>query len=176
MKTAFGVTMGLLLAAGFTMAPARAAVTSTTHSSAATILPDTLKSCGTGINDQYEFNGWCDGTGPTSYRVIALCTNTQAVYGVERWDGDTRRSYADCRIDNMNSTLQTPGGIWGFVECSNNNGTGVFRGYASRQGNVASILAKLDPNNTGSVTAGGTSLCQWDTGGEHSFNPTQPLS
>lgn len=41
--------------------------------------------------------GWCDGNGPNwHYRGWVYCTNGWEYYGVYRWAGDRRGSYAYC--------------------------------------------------------------------------------
>lgn len=81
----------------------------------ATATPDTLQTCYTGTNNTYEYYGWCDGTGPTSYRTIADCNSSVTgliAYGVERWDGDNRQSYADCHYDNEDFPSPKIGGTF----------------------------------------------------------------
>jgi hypothetical protein len=58
-------------------------------------------------HDNSTFGGWCDGTGPNSYRAFALCDNGDYVYGAARWDGDRRGSYAYC--SSVNSSLYEGG-------------------------------------------------------------------
>lgn len=165
-KAALAMALGLVLTAGLTMTPAQAAVTSTAKiSPAATVRPDTLKDCKTGTNNTYEYYGWCDGTGPTSYRAIAFCSNENAVYGLERWDGDRRMSYASCEVDNMNSTLDDD---WGFLLCSNDNGAGNYQGYVNRHGDISWMLLNW---GNGNIQAGGTTLCDYDVSGEAPFDP-----
>jgi hypothetical protein len=168
-EAAIAVVAGLLLTAGLTMAPAQAAVTGgvpITHNGVA--LPATLKSCATGTNNTYEYYGWCDGTGPTSYRTIAYCANGEAVLGLERWDGDRRLSYASCEFGGMNSTLNPNQLDWGYLLCSNNNGTGTYQGYADRHGDISWILFNW---GNGNIQTGGTTLCEWDTSSENVINP-----
>ena len=153
MKTAFAVTAGLLLTAGFTTAPAQAAM----------VQPATLKTCAVGANNTLEYHGWCNGTGPTSYRVIAYCTSGQAVAGLERWDGDTRQSYADCTT--VGSTLNAD---WGYLLCSNDNGTGTYQGYVNRHGDISWMLLNW---GNGNIIAGGNTLCEYNTSAEFGFNP-----
>lgn len=40
---------------------------------------------------------WCNGTGPSSYRATAYCTNSKTYYGQWRWYGDRRGSTAVCQ-------------------------------------------------------------------------------
>lgn len=42
------------------------------------------------------FGGWCDGNGPESYQAVAECTQGVTRYGVVRWHGDRRGSWAFC--------------------------------------------------------------------------------
>jgi hypothetical protein len=161
-KAALTVAMGLLLTAGFATAPAQAAV-----STAKAAIPATLKSCPSGVNNSYEYYVWCDGTGPTSYRAIAYCANGSGVFGIERWDGDRRQSYANCQIDGMNSTLN---GDWGIILCSTDNGTGTFQGYLNRQGDISWILLNW---GNGNIVTGGNTMCEYNTSGAASFNPNQ---
>lgn len=170
-KAALAGTVGLLLSAGLTMAPAGAAVTSTAKvTSTNTAQPDTLKTCKTGANNSYEYHGWCDGTGPTSYRAIAMCTNGDAIYGVSRWDGDDRQSYASCEINGLNSTLNAALPDWGYLLCSNDNGAGTYQGYVNKHGDISWMLFNW---GNGNIATGGTTLCDWDTNGENPFNPYQ---
>jgi hypothetical protein len=165
-KAALAVAVGLLLTAGFTIAPAQAAVTSTAKTSPiGQAQPDTLKTCYTGTNNTYEYYGWCNGTGPTSYRVIGYCANDDAIYGVERWDGDTRESYASCKIDNLNSTLTAD---WGYLLCSNGNGNGTYQGYINKHGDISWMLLNW---GNGNIMTGGTTLCDYDTSAEAPFDP-----
>jgi hypothetical protein len=168
-KVALAGTVGLLLSAGLTMAPAGAAVTSpakvASTNTAHTAQPDTLKACETGTNNSYEYYGWCDGTGPTSYRAIAYCANEDAVYGQERWDGDRRLSYASCEVNGMNSTLNAD---WGYLLCSNGDGAGTYQGYVNKHGDISWMLLNW---GNGNIATGGTSLCDIDTTGEAAFDP-----
>jgi hypothetical protein len=164
--TGLAIIAGVLLTAGLTMAPARAAVTSPVkiHTAA----PRTLKTCKTGANNTYEYWGWCTGTGPTSYRTIAYCNNAYGTLGVERWDGDSRQSYADCQIDGNNWLLTED---WGYLLCSNNNGAGTYQGYVDRHGDVSFLLLEY---GNGNISTGGTTLCELDTSGQTWFNPLVP--
>ncbi len=164
-KVVLALTLGLLLTAGFATAPARAAVTGTAKASPIGKIPDTLKSCAIGTNKGYEYVSWCDGRGPTSYRAIAYCANGSGTFGIERWDGDRRQSYANCQIDGMNSTLN---GDWGIILCSTDNGTGTFQGYLNRQGDISWILLNW---GNGNIVTGGTTFCEYNTTGEAAFNP-----
>jgi hypothetical protein len=159
------VSAGLLLTAGFTTAPAQAALTSATKASPDSAIPYTLKNCVTGANNTVEYYGWCDGTGPTSYRVIAYCTNGEAVFGLERWDGDRRQSYASCAISTVKSTLNED---WGYLLCSNDNGDGTYQGYVNRHGDLSWMLFNW---GNGNIMTGGTTMCDWDTNAEVAFNP-----
>jgi hypothetical protein len=154
-KAALAVTTGAFVTVGLSVSAA----------GATTLQPETLKTCKTGSNNTYEYTGWCDGTGPTSYRVLALCENGQAVAGIEKWDGDRTQSTASCELDGMNSTLNND---WGYVLCSNNNGAGTYQGYVDRHGDISGILYSW---GSGSITNGGTLLCQYDTSQEFAFNP-----
>lgn len=169
-KAALAVVVGALLSVGLTMAPAGAAVTSTAKvATSGTVQPETLKTCETGTNNSYEYYGWCDGTGPTSYRAIAYCANEDAVYGVERWDGDRRLSYASCEVDGLNSTLApNPNGDWGYLLCSNGNGAGTYQGYVNKHGDISWMLLNW---GNGNIATGGTTLCDIDTSGEAPFDP-----
>jgi hypothetical protein len=163
------VTAGLLLAAGLSMTPAGAAVTSSTaQTSAPAIQPQTLSKCPTGTNNTYEYYVWCNGTGPTSYRSIAFCANEQVVFGVERWDGDDRESYASCESDGFDSTLD---GNWGILLCSNNNGNGSYQGYEDRHGDISQYLQAW---GSGDIATGGAWACDYDTSGTPNASPTQP--
>ncbi|WP_194893779.1 hypothetical protein [Catenulispora pinisilvae] len=66
-----------------------------TSASASTLTPAGLGSC-SGWNNYWQFTAYCSGTGPSSYKAIALCLDYRAAYGVDRWDGDVRQSTADC--------------------------------------------------------------------------------
>jgi hypothetical protein len=165
-KIALAVPVGLLLIAGFTAAPAGAAVTSTANtSSISTMKPDTLGTCAVGSNNSYEYHGYCSGTGPTSYRAIVYCEDEDAVFGVELWDGDTANSYASCEVDGLNSTLDED---WGLLLCSNNNGDGTYQGYEDRHGDISWILLNWGDGN---IMTGGTTLCDFNTSGEAPFDP-----
>lgn len=154
--------MGLLLAAGLSTAPAGASATSTAKTSpAGTVQPQTLSSCLAGMNNSYEFYTWCKGTSPTSFRTIAYCADGEGVLGAEYQDGSGSLSYANCQIDGLNSTLNAD---WGILWCSNNNGTGTYQGYANRaSGDISWMLAAW---GNGSISTGGTTICEWDTNNE----------
>jgi hypothetical protein len=51
-------------------------------------------------NDNRTVGGWCDGNGPNwTYNASGVCTNGKTewgAYGVTRWAGDRRGSYAYC--------------------------------------------------------------------------------
>ena len=47
-------------------------------------------------HDRNTFGGWCDGNGPNSYEAWADCADGVIAFGVARWDGDRRGSYAYC--------------------------------------------------------------------------------
>ena len=70
-------------------------VVGTAGASTSTLTPDGLGSC-SGWNNYWQFTAYCSGTGPSSYKAIALCLDYRAAYGVDRWDGDVRQSTADC--------------------------------------------------------------------------------
>jgi hypothetical protein len=181
-RAALAVTVGLLLTGGLTMAtggltmtPARAAITSTAKTIGTmqpkipdTLIPDTLSSCLTGVNDSYEFYTWCEGTSPTSFRTISYCADGNAILGVEYPDGDRTLSYANCQMDSLSNTLNAD---WGILLCSNSNGTGTYQGYYDRSGDISWIL--YDWGN-GNITTGGTTLCEWDTSNESAINPNTP--
>ena len=131
---------GLLLALGLSTAPAGAAVASTAKAaSAAAVVPDTLSSCLTGVNNSYEFYTWCKGTSPTAYRTVSYCADGDAVLGVEYADGSGSLSYANCKsTENLNSTLTTGNGTgWGILLCSNSNGAGTYQGYHDTSGDIS---------------------------------------
>ena len=155
-RASLTVIAGLLLAAGFTTAPARAALAQ----------PDTLKTCETGTNNTYEYYGWCDGTGPTSYRAIAYCTQDEAAFGIQRWDGDRRLSYASCHAGGATLSLNED---WGYLLCSTSNGAGTYQGYVNKHGDISWIL--LNWGGGTSITAGGNLLCDYNVSGEALFNP-----
>jgi hypothetical protein len=159
---------GLLLAVGLSAAPAGAAVSGTGHTSAGAVQPQTLSSCPSGTNNSYEYYVWCNGTGPTSYRAIAYCSDGEVVFGVMRWDGDRRQSYASCEIDGQNSTLDTD---WGILLCSNDNGSGAYQGYEDRHGDISQYLQAW---GSGTIATGGTWACDYDTSGEAEVSPSQP--
>jgi hypothetical protein len=150
------VTAGLL-ATGLSMTPANAAVR-----------PATLSACEPGTSNSYEFYGWCSGSGTTSYRAIAMCANGNAVYGVELYDGDPLGSFASCEVDGQDSTLSTTEPDWGYLECSNNNGSGTYSGYKDISGDISWMLLNW---GNGNIATGGNTLCDYDTSGEAPFNP-----
>jgi hypothetical protein len=150
------------------VAPAGAAVTSTAQTSASAIQPQTLSKCYTGTNNTYEYYVWCNGTGPTSYRAIVTCANGEILMGVERWDGDTRQSYASCRDDGFNSTLVTG---WGILLCSNDNGTGTYQGYYDRNGDISQYFQNW---GNGTIATGATWACDYDTSGTPYAGPDVP--
>jgi hypothetical protein len=172
--TAFAATAGLLLALGLCTAPAGAAVASTAKTSpAATVTPDTLSSCLTGVNNSYEFYSWCKGTSPTSYRTIAYCADDDAVLGAEYADGSGNLSYANCdSTDSLNSTLNTgTNADWGILLCSNSNGAGTYQGYYNRSGDISWILLNW---GAGNITTGGNTLCDYSTSQATAINPVTP--
>lgn len=64
----------------------------------------------------YTFYGWCDGTGPDyTYAAFASCKVTgqssiiTTTWGVTRWAGDRRQSYAAC--DSSRTPWIHDGGI-----------------------------------------------------------------
>lgn len=152
------------------MAPAGAAVTSTAQASPTSAIqtPLALSKCYTGTNNTYEYYVWCNGTGPTSYRAIAYCTDGEVVFGIERWDGDTRQSYASCESNGLNSTLDAN---WGILLCSNDNGSGTYQGYYDRHGDISQYLQNW---GSGTIATGGTWACEFDTTGTPAVSPTQP--
>jgi hypothetical protein len=152
-KAALAVTAGTFLTVGLSISSA----------GASTLQPETLKTCETGSNNAYEYTGWCDGTGPTSYRVLATCTNNYGVYGVTRWDGDRRESTASCEINGLNQTLQNN---WGYVLCSTSNGAGTYQGYVDKHGDISSVLLTW---GNGNIVTGGNLMCQYDVSQENSF-------
>jgi hypothetical protein len=167
-SAAVTLAAGLLLTAGLSIAPAGAAVTSTAATSAGTVQPQTLKSCNIGTNNTYEYYVWCTGSGPTSYRAIAFCADNEVVLGVERWDGDSRQSYASCQSNGQNSTLDAN---WGILLCSTSNGTGTYQGYINRHGDISQYLQAW---GSGTIATGGTWACDDDTNGTPEVSPTQP--
>jgi hypothetical protein len=55
--------------------------------------------------------GWCDGNGPNwNYQGWVDCSNGREYYGVVRWAGDRRGSYAYC----PSGTRATAGGVDAF--------------------------------------------------------------
>lgn len=171
-KVALAATVGLLLTAGFTIAPAGAAIMSTSRTLIGTMQPKTLKSCEPGANNSVVFYGWCRGSGPTSYRAIAYCSDGLSVYGEERWDGDERQSYANCQTADSNSTLNTQPD-WGYILCSNNNGDGTYQAYENISGDISWMLANM---GSGNFQVGGNYLCDLNTDGQASFNPNVPVT
>ena len=157
-----------MLAVGLSLTPAEAAVTSTNQTAPNAVQPQTLSKCPTGTNNAYEYYVWCNGTGPTSYRAIAYCADGEVVFGVERWDGDDRESYASCESNGLNSTLLAN---WGILLCSASNGTGTYQGYYDRHGDISQYLQIW---GNGSITTGGTWACDYDTNGTPAVSPTEP--
>jgi len=153
---------------GLSVAPAGAAVTSSAQTSASAVQPQTLSTCHTGTNNTYEYYVECYGTGPTSYRAIAYCTDGEVVLGLERWDGDDRDSYASCESNGLDSTLDVD---WGILLCSNDNGSGTYQGYEDRHGDISQYLQNW---GSGTIATGGTWACQYDTSGTPVVSPTQP--
>jgi hypothetical protein len=167
-SAALTLAAGLLLAAGLSIAPAGAAVTTTAATSAGPVQPRTLSSCEIGTNNNYEYYLWCNGTGPTSYRAIASCADGEVVFGVERWDGDRRDSYASCHSNGLNSNL---GADWGILLCSNGNGSGTNQGYFDRHGDISQYFQAW---GSGTIATGATWACDYDTSGTPVVSPTQP--
>jgi hypothetical protein len=167
-SAALTTATGLLLAVGLSTAPAGAAVSRTGQTPASAISPQTLKSCPSGTNNSYEYYVECAGTGPTSYRAIAYCADGEVVFGILRWDGDSRKSYASCEIDNLNSTLDTD---WGILLCSASNGSGTYQGYYDRHGDISKYLQAW---GSGNIATGGTWACDYDTSGQTEVSPSQP--
>lgn len=160
MKAAFALTAGALLVAGFTVAPANAAVTNASKASSIdAVSPAFVSNCVTGANNTVEYTGWCNGTVPTSYRVIADCSNSDWVLGAELVDG-MQKSEADCQTADSGSLLTEN---WGYLLCSTNSGTGTYTGYINRHGDISQLLMSWGGNN---ITTGGTDLCDYDTSGE----------
>jgi hypothetical protein len=162
---------------GLSTAPAGAAVSSTGQTSVVSstgqtsvsaVQPQTLSGCYTGTNNTYEYYVWCKGSGPTSYRAIAYCTDGEVVFGVERWDGDNRESYASCESNGLNSTLDAN---WGILLCSNDNGAGTYQGYYDRHGDISQYLQAW---GSGTIATGGTWACEYDTTGTPAVSPSQP--
>jgi hypothetical protein len=170
-KVALALAAGLLVTAGLTMTPARAATAGAPESAAiGKVVPDTLGTCAIGENNSYEYHTSCGGTGPTSYRAIAICADGEGVFGLERWDGDTRQSYASCEVDDLGSTLSTQQPDWGILLCTNNDGDGTYQGYLDRHGDISWILLNW---GNGNIMTGGTTLCDYNTTGEAPFNPNE---
>ena len=150
------------------MAPAGAAVTSTAQTSAGAVQPQTLSKCYTGTNNSYEYYVWCNGTGPTSYRAIAYCTDGDVVCGAELPDGDETESFASCESNGLDSTL---GPNWGILLCSNDNGDGTYQGYYDRHGDISQYFQNWV---SGNIATGGTWACEYDTSGTPVVSPTEP--
>jgi hypothetical protein len=168
------VTAGLLLAAGLSVAPAGAAVTSSAAKAAPahSAAPQTLSSCLVGVSNAYEFYTWCKGTSPTSFRTIAYCADGKAVMGAEYADGSGSLSYADCTMQGLASTLDAN---WGILYCSNVNGTGTYAGYHDTSGDISLLLANWG-SPSGDITSGGTALCQYSIGEAAVISETTPAS
>jgi hypothetical protein len=171
-KAAVTLAAGLPLAAGLSIAPAGAAVTSNVKAPVSGALqPETLTTCSTGANTAYSYHSWCGGTGPTSYRVIVHCANGELVLGVEYPDGtdpNKAQSTASCQYNNMNSTLQND---WGIILCSNNNGAGTYQGYRNRHDDISQYLLTW---GNGNIATGGTYACELNTNGEQVVSPIAP--
>lgn len=144
------------------MTPAQAAIRA--------VPPKTLIAYETWANNTYGYYGRCNGTGSTSYRAIAGCNNGYGVPGVGRWDGDRRESYATCHVDGNTWNLTEN---WGYLLCTNNNGTGAYAGYVDKDGDVSTMLLEY---GNGSVSTGGTTLCALEVSGETWFNPRYRLA
>jgi hypothetical protein len=162
------VAAALLLAAGLSVTPAGAAVTSTGQTSAPAVQPQTLSSCLTGENNTILYKVWCTGTGPTSYRSIAYCADGEVVFGPEFPDGADTWSIASCESNGLDSTLDEN---WGILLCSNNNGDGTYQGYYNRHGDISQYFQSW---GDGTIATGGTWACEYDTNGTPVANPTQP--
>jgi hypothetical protein len=158
----------MLLAVGLSVAPAGAAATSTAQTSASAIQPQTLSECNTGTNNAYEYYVWCTGSGPTSYRAIAFCTDGEVVFGAEHFDGDDTESYANCESNGLNSTLDEN---WGILLCSNNNGVGTYQGYYNRHGDISQYFLNW---GSGTIATGGAWACEYDTTGTPVVSPYLP--
>jgi hypothetical protein len=167
-SAALTVAAALLLAAGLSVTPAGAAVASTGQTSAHAVQPQTLSSCLTGENNTYLYKVWCKGSGPTSYRAIAYCTDGDVVFGAELPDGDDAQSFASCESNGLDSTLDEN---WGILLCSNNNGDGTYQGYYNRHGDISQYFQNW---GDGTIATGGTWACEYDTNGTPAVNPTEP--
>jgi hypothetical protein len=167
-SAAVTVAAGLLLAAGLSVAPAGAAVTSTGQTSAPAVQPQTLSSCLTGENNTYLYKVWCTGSGPTSYRSIAYCADGDVVFGPEFHDGADTWSIASCESNGLDSTL---GPNWGILLCSNDNGDGTYQGYYDRHGDISQYFQNW---GSGNIATGGTWACEYDTSGTPVVSPTEP--
>lgn len=179
-KAAFAMFTGLALATAIAAAPAGAAVASTAKTSPGdtaaedpqdpvSVLPDTISSCDTGVNDAYQYAGRCTGTSASVFRTVAYCANGMLALGEEHHADVAENSTASCQVNNMNSTLDSD---WGFLICSNNLGTGTYQGYYLRHGDISRWLYQL---GKGSVPNGGTILCQYGTSIQTSISPI-PIS
>jgi hypothetical protein len=107
----------------------------------------------------YEFYDMCKGSGPTSFRTMALCQDGKVVLGVEYQDGSGSLSYASCQVNSLNSTLNQD---WGLLLCSNNNGAGQYQGYIDAKGGGDISWILLNWGN-GTIANGGTTLCELST-------------
>jgi hypothetical protein len=47
-------------------------------------------------NTSTSYGGWVDGNGPDSYTAWARCRSGRNAFGVTRWAGDRRQSFATC--------------------------------------------------------------------------------
>ncbi|HET6951773.1 MAG TPA: hypothetical protein VFI47_15435 [Acidimicrobiales bacterium] len=88
-----------MLAHGLALAPAR----SLARPEAASAGSGWLGTCYAMQGDANNGGGWCDGNGPdATYFGFAVCVSYDdywtwyKAYGVERWAGDRRGSYASC--------------------------------------------------------------------------------
>ena len=180
----------LLLAVGLSTAPAGAAVTSTAKGRpAAAAIPLALSTCLNGVNNSVnnstvqfpgdEFYTWCKGSGPTSFRTIALCANGDAVLGVQYADGSGSLSYANCKTtSSLNSTLNpnppndpSAGPDLGILLCSNTNGNSAYQGYIDKSNDISWILFNW---GNGDIQKGGLTFCNWNVANPTAINPNVP--
>jgi hypothetical protein len=62
----------------------------------------------------FSAGGWCDGNGPDwTYQAVVTCTNGGQYWGVRRWAGDRRGSYAECPAGTT-----TSGGLYYYYQNS----------------------------------------------------------
>jgi hypothetical protein len=76
---------------------------------AAAVQPDVKGACHNGVDGfgfihflDNGFGGWCEGTGPTSYRAWLICSRPGGfeyrAMGAWAWYGDRRGSWAQCDL------------------------------------------------------------------------------